>query len=372
MAEEPELKTMTRQKIVSPLLLAWGFVIVILGLIVIWVSFSDYPEITSVGNIGSNEHDNITSNNLDTSSQENITESLSSDNVSLPLETRSPQMDEDEKIFIASQAPLKEAPNENLLVKGKNGMLPVLGPDGLVSWKEYARPFEDEDNAPRIAILVTDIGLNAANSEAAIDLLPGQIDIALSPYGRNLQNWVTRGRAKGHEAFLMLPTEPLNYPDSDPGPHTLITDLNERENLSRLDWVLSQVTGYVGVVNHMGSKFTASEEALTPILNDLQNRGLMIVDARSTQFSMFARIAQRLNLPRATNNRYLDNILSKQDIRRELEELEKTATTFGAALGLAQATPLTINEIAEWAKTINDKGFKLVPVTAVANRQPVR
>ena len=54
MAEEPELKTMTRQKIVSPLLLAWGFVIVILGLIVIWVSFSDYPEITSVGNIGSN------------------------------------------------------------------------------------------------------------------------------------------------------------------------------------------------------------------------------------------------------------------------------------------------------------------------------
>ncbi len=170
----------------------------------------------------------------------------------------------------------------------------------------------------------------------------------------------------------MLPTEPLNYPDNDPGPHTLIADTSPSNNLVKLDWLLSQVTGYVGVVNHMGSKFTASEEALTPVLTDLQSRGLMLVDSRSTRFSMAARVARNLNMPRAINDRYIDNVITSEEIQKQLAELEITANTFGAALGLARATPLSINEIAAWAETLAEKGIELVPVTAIANRQPVK
>ena len=214
--------------------------------------------------------------------------------------------------------------------------------------------------------------LSTKNSTTAIDNLPGEIDLAFSPYGRNLQSWMDKARMKGHEGFLMIPTEPLNYPDNDPGPHTLIADFSERDNLIRLDWILSQVAGYVGVVNHMGSKFTASEEALEPIITDLNSRGLMLVDSRSTRFSMAARIARRMGMPRAMNDRFIDNVTSSDEIRRQLGELEKTANTFGAALGLARATPLTINEIADWAITLEQKGIELVPVSALANRQPIK
>ena len=364
MAGEPELKSATRQRIINPLTLAWGLVIVLLGLTVSWVYLSDDPHtVSNDENTDHAEHDQTIAEDMST-----MPESPSGE---LPVADAqaTPTIDQPS---LSSQIALKPAPNENLLIRGDNGLKPALGPDGLIAWKEYARPFSGDDQLPRIAILVTDVGLNSKSSNAAIDKLPGQVDMAFSPYGRNLQTWMDKARAKGHEGFLMIPTEPLNYPDNDPGPHTLIADSSERDNLLRLDWTLSQVTGYVGVVNHMGSKFTASEEALTPILNDLNGRGLMLVDSRSTRFSMAARIARRLGMPRAMNDRYIDNVITTEDIQRQLGELEKTANTFGAALGLARATPLTINEIAAWAETLEQKGFQLVPITAIANRQPIK
>lgn len=372
MADEPELKTSTKQKVMNPLVLAWGFVLIGLSLTLAWVIFSEEPLENDPNQDQLAKIDATSSETNDIVSNE-ITPISAPDTVKdITIPEAKAEINERAAAITASHTPLKPAPNQNLLIEGQNGLKPTLGPDGLIAWKEYARPYEGPEDKPRIAILVTDIGLNSKSSTLAIENLPGQVNLAFSPYGRNLQNWMNKAREKGHEGFLMLPTEPLNYPDSDPGPHTLITDLNERENLSRLDWIISRVGGYVGVVNHMGSKFTASEEALTPIISDLKDRGLMFVDARSTRFSMAARLARRVSMPRAINDRYIDNDMTTEDIQNQLSELEKTANTFGAALGLARALPLTINELAEWSITLEEKGIDLVPVTAIANRQPIK
>ncbi len=382
MAGEPELKTATRQRAISPLMAAWAVVLALLGLTVAWLYFSDEPEVVAAIEQpaqqdlpdAADEAPASISLDMPAEPEPSVETPVTSSPVTSPeVASRIPEPVQSVVSSLSStQTPLPQAPNQNLLVRGDNGFKPVLGPDGLIAWQEYARPYTGSGDAPRIAIMVTDIGLNTRSSNAAIDNLPGQVDLAFSPYGRNLQDWMNKGRAKGHEGFLMIPTEPINYPANDPGPHTLITDFSPRDNLLRLDWVLSQVTGYVGVINHMGSKFTASEEALTPILTDLSGRGLMLVDARSSRFSMAARIARGLNMPRAVNDRYIGNVITSEEIQRQLRELESTANTLGVALGLARATPLTINEIAAWAETLGDKGIELVPVTAVANRQAIR
>ena len=368
MADEPELKTSTKQKVINPLVLAWGFVLIAISLTVAWVLLSDAP---LEEDIIDEQPIAITEELPDQQDEEAVSASEPINETTIPV-TEEPVVDERNQSIIATQAPLTKAPNPNLLIEGQNGLKPTLGPDGLIAWQEYARPFTGPEDKPSIAILVTDIGLNSKSSTLAIENLPGQINLAFSPYGRNLQDWMDKARNKGHEGFLMLPTEPLNYPDSDPGPHTLITDLSERENMSRLDWILSRVGGYVGVVNHMGSKFTASEDALTPIINDLKDRGLMFVDARSTRFSMAARVARRASMPRAINDRYIDNAMTSEEIQKQLAELEKTANTFGAALGLARALSLTIDELAKWSQSLKNKGIDLVPVSAIANRQPIK
>lgn len=370
MADEPELKTSTKQKVLNPLVLAWGFVLIALSLTVAWVMFSEAPtENSSIDGSPIEQSEEIA---VEAEQAAPIVSTEPINETTIPVVPEEQPINDISRAIMATQSPLKSAPNPNLLIEGQNGLKPTLGPDGLIAWQEYARPYNGPENKPRIAILVTDIGLNSKSSSKAIDDLPGQINLAFSPYGRDLQSWMDQARGKGHEGLLMLPTEPLNYPDSDPGPHTLIADLSERENMSRLDWILSRVGGYVGVVNHMGSKFTASEEALTPIINDLKDRGLMFVDARSTRFSMAARLARRVSMPRAINDRYIDNVMTSEEIQKQLGELEKTANTFGAALGLARALPLTIDELATWSQSLEAKGIDLVPVTAIANRQPIK
>ena len=351
---------MTRRRTISPLVAAWVLVLVSFGGLFLWLTLTaDEPEPQAVA-----DHHEEAAPDKKPGSESIIV--LSDPEDSLSFADKEPPEEEQEQMAEATPEPvqtdeqlpytkfmrLKDVPNPGLVVEGKDGPLPVLGPDGLVAWQEYARPHEDLSIAPRIAIVVKAIGMNAEYSERAIKELPGEMDIAISPYGRNLQDWVDLGREYGHEALLLVPMEPLNYPENDPGPHTLMAGYSKRDNMNRLMWVLSRVTGYVGVLNEMGSKFTASENAVHPVMEELHQRGLMFVDSRSSRYSVAAKYARRLGMPRAINNRYIDNVVSEEEIQTRLTELENTAKTYGAALGVARAFPLTIDQLDAWARTL--------------------
>jgi len=359
MVDAPELTSMTRNRTVRPLVAAWAFVIVMLVVGFTWLSLSG--DIAPVDN--NSDQASPAAHDADIAILSNTP---SHDEPHAPAESK-----EIENISHKGISLIK-APVDGLFMAGANGPLPVLGPDSMVAWKEYARPAKDLDDRPKVAIIVTGIGLNSKTTELAIKHLPGQIDLGFSPYGRRLQHWMNIARKYGHEGFLMIPTEPLNYPENDPGPHTLMTGTSPRDNLKKLDWLLSQVTGYVGVINEMGSRFTASEEDVMPILDDLHARGLMLLDSKSTRFSAAAKLARRIGMPRAFNNLYIDNIVSTAEITKNLTALENTARTYGTAVGIARAFPLSIQEIKKWAQELDQRGIQLVPITAIANRQPIR
>ena len=40
---------------------------------------------------------------------------------------------------------------------------------------------------------------------------------------RRFRSLVAQARARGHEALLQAPMEPFDYPQNNPGPHTLLT-----------------------------------------------------------------------------------------------------------------------------------------------------
>ncbi len=146
---------------------------------------------------------------------------------------------------------------------------------------------------PRIAVLINGMGLSDAATAEAIKGLPAPFSVAYGAYGRNLQDWVTKARAAGHEVLLQIPLEPADYPTNDPGPHTLLTTLPPDENMKRLQWLMSRFTGYVGVTNLMGAKFEVSQESFLPVLEELKARGLMFVDDGSVQHSTAGQIAPR-------------------------------------------------------------------------------
>ena len=255
-----------------------------------------------------------------------------------------------------------------LLDSSRHGSIPKIGADGVRPSEVYARvssPAAGNADKPRVAIVVGGLGISVTNSNDALAKLPGAITLAFSPYGTDIERLVARARGDGHEVLLQVPMEPFDFPDNDPGPQTLLTTLLAEQNLDRLHWLMSRFQGYVGVVNFMGNRFTASERSLTPVLYEITKRGLVYLDDGASPRSLASQIAGANSLPFAKAEVVLDAMPTPVNIDRALTRLEALARERGVAVGIASAAPAVIERIAQWAKAAEARGLLLVPITAV-------
>ena len=255
-----------------------------------------------------------------------------------------------------------------LIEATRHGAIPKIGPDGTLPSTRYAQPRQlpPSKNDPLIAIVVGGLGISASGTTDAFAKLPAAVTFALTPYGSDLEKLAARARASQHEVLLQVPMEPIDYPDNDPGPQTLLTSLTPEQNVDRLHWLMSRFQGYVGLINYMGARFTASEQGLAQVLRDASRRGLIYVDDGSSSRSVASQLAGTSNVPFARIDIVLDTIPTPVEIDRALARLEMKARDSGLALGFATAQPATIVRIADWAKKVEARGIFLVPITMVA------
>lgn len=266
--------------------------------------------------------------------------------------------------------PLRPAPIPGLDEEGSFGRIPRIADDGTTPFDAYKRPFERVEGQPYVAIIVTGIGLNSERTQAAIEELPLNISLALSPYSDNLPEVAAAARAMGHEVFLQLPMEPIDFPLSDPGPRALLTSLPEGENLVRLEWLLARFPGYAGVVSHLGSKFGSLDSAIRPVIEFIERTGLMYVEGtNSGSISLGAQLAANADSPNAIGNIMIDEIPSRRQIDARLNDLVELAKSNGVAVGIAQSYPVTIQRLRNWSARLPRLGVQLAPVSALAKLQ---
>lgn len=260
-----------------------------------------------------------------------------------------------------SVPPLPAAPIAGLSAPGPGGLLPVIGKDGRTPFQAYARPFQS-NGKPRIAIVVGGLGLNAAATRAAIERLPPEVTLSFVPYAEGLQGWVDLARAEGHEVMLEIPMEPLDYPNNDPGPSTLLASARPEETVKRLEWLLARASGYFAVTNYLGGRFLTAEAGMGAFLGALRARGVGFIDDGSA-----ARRAGS-GVPRASADTVVDEQLSQEAIDRQLLSLEAAALQRGQALGAGFAYPVTVEAVTRWAASLAGRGYQLAPASAIARR----
>ncbi len=256
--------------------------------------------------------------------------------------------------------PLPIAPITGLSAPGPNGPLPVIAKDGRTPAQAYARPFHDTGK-PRIALVIGGLGLNSAATKSAIEKLPPEVTLSFVPYADNLQGWIDLARANGHEVLLELPMEPIDYPNNDPGPQTLMANAPPAETVKRLDWLLSRASGYFGVANYLGGRFLKSDTAMATFTGQLKARGLAFVDDGSAA-------GRGAGAPRASAASVIDEQLAADGIDHALLGLEASALQHGSALGAGFAYPVTVEQVTRWAQGLAGRGYQLAPASAVTRR----
>jgi hypothetical protein len=268
---------------------------------------------------------------------------------------------------------LSPAPDPRLVERSRHGVLPRIGPDGARPSAIYARPpgamADGVRPVGRVAVLVGGLGISQTVTNDAVAKLPPAVTLAFAPYGQDLERLAARAREAGHEIMLQVPMEPFDYPDSDPGPHTLTVKAKPQENLDRLHWVLGRFPGYTGLVNFMGAKLTADEAALAPILREAGARGLLVLDDASSSRSLVAKVGPSVRAAAVRADLVLDAVPRADAIDRELARLEELARSQGLAVGTASALPLTLERIARWTRALESRGILLVPVSSAFEGQ---
>lgn len=260
------------------------------------------------------------------------------------------------------------ATSPDLLEETPYGAIPRISATGDTPFAAYSRPSVSAAAAggrPRIAIVVTGLGINESGTLDAISRLPETVTLAFAPYGRTLERTVGSARADGHEIYLEVPLEPFDYPDNDPGPDTLLTGEQPRENMDRLHRVMSRFGGYAGIMNNMGARFTASAADFGPMMEELAARGLAYVDDGSSNRSLAHQLSRSNGVPFVRADMPLDTNPAREPILAQLEALETKARSEGAALGIATALPVSVQTIAEWTDGLEEKGILLVPASAL-------
>jgi polysaccharide deacetylase 2 family uncharacterized protein YibQ len=252
----------------------------------------------------------------------------------------------------------------DLIETTPNGPLPRIADDGRSPMNAYAPPVPNVQG-PKIAIVVSGLGISAKATAAAITTLPPGVTLAFAPYADDVQRWVSEARKRGHEVLLEIPMEPYDFPDSDPGPHTLRTGTGEDSNIDRLTWSLTRVTGYAGVTNLLGGRFMADPASLEPVMTFVARRGLVFFDSGSATRSAAPDVAQRINAPFVQSATNVDAIQTGMEIDQRLSELEARARLNGYAAGSAFLYPITMERLAAWAQGLPGRGFVLVPASAI-------
>lgn len=280
----------------------------------------------------------------------------------LPVATPAPPPAKIDKPILAGHALVADPA---LIEATPDGPLPRIADNGRTPMAAYAPPVPPGAARPRIAIVMSGLGISARETEAALDRLPPQVTLAFAPYADDVQHWVSEARRRGHEVLLEVPMEPYDFPDSDPGPHTLRAAVSEQSNIERLIWCMTRFTGYAGVTNLLGGRFLSDSDSVSPMLTFLARRGLLFFESTSDSRSVASDVARQVSTPYVQSSVAVDAIQTAMEIDARLSELEARARASGSTAGTGFVYPVTIERVTNWASGLPGRGFVLVPASAI-------
>ena len=241
---------------------------------------------------------------------------------------------------------------------------------GLPPWRRYAVAPPSARGRAMVAVVLDDLGLDRPHTARAV-ALPGPLTLSFMSYAPDVRGQAAAARARGHELLVHVPMEPVDH-HQHPGPKALYVDLNPVELVGRLNWALNQFDGFVGLNNHMGSRFTASPQAMAAIMPEIARRGLLYLDSRTAMRSVAGAVAAAHGVPQVGRDVFLDDVDTRSAVRGQLAQLEAVARRQGHAIAIGHPRAATLAELEPWLARLERNGLVLVPLTAIvrARRGP--
>ncbi len=183
---------------------------------------------------------------------------------------------------------------------------------------------EPEVRGPRISLIMDDMGGSMTAIRSLVNYgIP--ITPAILPGISNAKATANFLRQQNLEYMIHIPMEPKSYPRVSPGENALLVSLSEEEIRERVRSYIRELPDAVGGNNHMGSRFTETEDAMRIVLEELKAHQFFFIDSRTISDSVAFSEARKMGLKTATRNIFLDNTVDVSYIRGQIHKMIKLA-----------------------------------------------
>ena len=237
-------------------------------------------------------------------------------------------------------------------------------PDWLMRAVRHAAPplAQPLVRDPVIAICIDDLGEDLAGTDRAI-ALPKEVAMSFLPYAEATPFLAQEAEGKGHIVLAHVPMEALSH--TNPGPMALT--VGAPDIAQKIAWNIARVPGLSGINNHEGSRFTQDAPSLAPVMRALAAQHLFFFDSRTGPRSQAVAVAQGLGVMTAGRDIFLDDTVTEDTVRQQLDALAATAKRQGAAIAIGHPHDVTLKVLAAWLA--QDHGVRLVPLSEAIGRR---
>ncbi|MBD0381653.1 divergent polysaccharide deacetylase family protein [Paenibacillus sedimenti] len=181
---------------------------------------------------------------------------------------------------------------------------------------------ETVERSKQVAIVIDDFG-NNMDGTAEMLSLPIPLTVAVMPFLPSTKKDAQLAHEKGYEVLLHLPMEPQRGKKSWLGPGAITTDLSNDEIRKRVLAAIADVPYAIGINNHMGSKATADERVMKIIVEVCKDKGLMILDSRTSHKSLIGKLAEQMEVPYTENLLFFDDLYTYNHISKQMVKFKK-------------------------------------------------
>lgn len=219
----------------------------------------------------------------------------------------------------------------------------------------------------RVAIVIDDCGNNYGRDRGFVES-EHALTLAVLPHLPYTDRVAAEARARGKCVILHLPMETSS--GKDPGPGTLRAEMGDDElaRVARDDF--EAVPGIVGFNNHEGSRGSADERLVAAALAEARERGLFVLDSRTTAATVLADEAADLGLPVRSRDVFLDNEDDVDRILAQLDRLQAVALERGTAVAIGHPRPATLEALRQGLPRLVQAGIGIVPLSDLMQGSP--
>jgi len=212
------------------------------------------------------------------------------------------------------------------------------------------------DAAPRIAIIIDDLGNQLAAGQRVI-ALPGPVVCAILPGTPGAASLAKTAYEHGKEVLLHLPLQAIGYHRPEPGGITL--DMSRQRFSETFTSALESVPFAIGVNSHRGSLLTRHPGHMRWLMEDiLAEDDLFFVDSYTTHQSVALQIASEEGVPAIKRDVFLD--ADPHTLEREFERLKTLARKRGLAVAIGHPYPATLAFLEHEIPRLVEEGIQLV------------